>query len=71
MSTEYTQEESAAMHDLIEKFGSGVTDMFEQMIKGHWHDDMGHLVAMNKQMSDLKPLVHEAIALRKKIRERV
>jgi hypothetical protein len=54
------------MWDLIEEFGSRVTDMFEQLIRGNWTDDQGHAVAMNAAMLALKKPVADAIALRAK-----
>jgi hypothetical protein len=47
--------------DLIERFGTAVTDMFEQMERGDWVDDHGHRVRMNKAMLDLIPVVEDAI----------
>jgi len=51
-------------YDLIERFGRGVTDVFEQMQKGSWIDDHGHRVEMNKAMLDLLPVVQAAIDFR-------
>ncbi len=48
------------LRDLVTEFGCGVVDMFEQMRKGNWVDDNGHLVGMNKQMADLIPIVGKA-----------
>jgi len=49
---------------IIECFGRGVTDMFEQMNRGNWVDDHGHKVRMNKAMLDLIPIVRAAIEYR-------
>jgi hypothetical protein len=53
-----------AMYELIEQFGTAVTDMFEQMLKSGWTDDHGHDVKMNAAMIALKKPVEDAIALR-------
>lgn len=52
------------MYELIEQFGTAVTDMFEQMLKSGWTDDHGHDVKMNAAMIALKKPVEDAIALR-------
>lgn len=52
------------MYVLIEEFGDVISDMFEQMIRGHWVDDHGHDVQLNQKMIALKPLIIRAIALR-------
>jgi hypothetical protein len=57
------------MYDLIEKFGDAVTNMFEQMMRGHWTDDHGHDVQRNTQMAALKPLIIRAISLRVALRK--
>ena len=51
-------------HDLIRDLGDAITDMFDQMIRGHWVDDQGHDVRLNQQMIALKPLIIKAIRLR-------
>lgn len=56
-----------AMYDLIEQFGTAVTNMFEQMTKCNWHDDLGHLAAMNATVIALKKPVQDAIDLRASI----
>lgn len=57
----------AEAEDLIEQFGTGVTDMFEQMVRGNWTDDHGHNVRLNAQMFALKPIIADAIVHRAKI----
>lgn len=57
----------AAQHELIEKFGTAVTNMFEQMQKCQWRDELWHSAAMNKTMLDLIAPVNEAILLREAI----
>ncbi len=57
-----------AMFALIEQFGRTVTDMFEQMEKCDWKDDLGHLASMNSTMIALKRPVLDAIALRAAIK---
>jgi hypothetical protein len=52
------------MFELIEKFGDAVSDMFEQMVRGHWVDDHGHDVRLNSKMAALKPLVIRSMGLR-------
>lgn len=64
-----TKDSHKEMYDLIEKFGTAVTDMFEQMIKGNWTDDHDHDVQNNSAMRALTPLINEAISLRAKIAE--
>ena len=50
--------------DLIERFGTAVFDMFEQMIKGNWIDDLGHDVKMAARMMAFKPIILDAIDYR-------
>lgn len=57
----------SAMYDLIEKFGAAVTDMFEQMQKSQWRDELGHKASMNAKMIALITPVNEAIAIREAI----
>jgi hypothetical protein len=57
----------AALHAaqaLIQIFGDRITDMFEQMERGHWTDDHGHDVRLNKAMHDLIEPVQQAIEWR-------
>jgi hypothetical protein len=57
----------AAMYDLIEKFGTAVTDMFEQIERGQWKDELGHKACMNAKMMALIAPVNDAIAIREAI----
>ena len=49
---------------IIQRFGQGVTDMFEQMTRGNWIDDHGHNVKLNATMISLMPIVQAAIDYR-------
>src|SRR5580692_2012807 len=52
------------MYELIEQFGDTITDMFEQMLRGHWVDDHGHDATLNIKMMALKRLIFKAAYLR-------
>jgi len=52
------------LEDLIQEFGNNATDVFEQMMKGNWIDDMGHKVSMNDAMCRLCVTVKKVLDMR-------
>jgi len=51
---------------LIQEFGDNATDVFEQMTKGNWEDDLGHKVSMNDAMCKLGITVVKVLTIRRK-----
>lgn len=43
-----------ALEPLLQDIGDKICLLFEQMERGNWRDDMGHLVRDNKAMADMK-----------------
>lgn len=56
--------ENVLMRDMIQQLGDRVADMFEQLIKGNWHDDHDHDVKWNKAMLDLKSTLKNVMQAR-------
>jgi len=54
---------------VVENFGDGITDVFEQMERGSWIDDQGHKVELNSSMHSLIAVVRSAIELRAKLEQ--
>ena len=48
---------------LVKRFGDAVADMFDQLIKGKWADQLGHPVEKNTAMMALKIPMMDALAL--------
>lgn len=52
---------------IAEQFGDRVCDVFDQMQKGNWRDDLDHDVRMNKSMLSLKDALEQAVAWRESL----
>mgnify|MGYP003526849647 CR=1 FL=1 len=45
------------MRNMMQDTGDAIVGVFDQMLKGKWHDDLGHDVQMNAQMLKLKDVL--------------
>jgi len=50
----YTQ---AQLEELLSFTGDAITEVFDQLLKGNWKDDLGHPITLNRAMCNLKPVV--------------
>jgi len=50
----------------LQKTGSAIADVFDQMLKGTWVDSEGHAVPMNSAMLRLKGVLEDAIEFNNK-----
>lgn len=54
------------LYDFLQSSGNAISDVFDQMLKGGWVDEEGHLVPLNKAMLNLKDVLENAIELNKR-----
>lgn len=52
---------NAEAQEIIAEFGDKVADLFEQMERGNWADDLGHPVSNNTAMMALLPTMERAM----------
>lgn len=59
-----TEEKLERTEEQLQKLGDAVIAMFDQMIKGNWVDDHGHVVKLNRAMNNLAATVRDTMRFR-------